>query len=63
VVCPWHEWEYQLADGCAPPPFAEKIATHRVRLNAGLIEVDPDPLPAGTPAAMRLDDAERGLLR
>jgi nitrite reductase/ring-hydroxylating ferredoxin subunit/DMSO/TMAO reductase YedYZ heme-binding membrane subunit len=19
VVCPWHEWEYQLADGCAPP--------------------------------------------
>ncbi len=25
VTCPWHGYQYRLADGCAPPPFAEKL--------------------------------------
>ena len=54
VTCPWHGYQYQLKDGCAPPPFTEKLATYRVRLRAGVIEVDPKPLPPGTPAAMTL---------
>ncbi len=54
VTCPWHGYQYQLKDGCAPPPFTEKLATYRVRLRAGVIEVDPQPLPPGTPAAMTL---------
>ena len=54
VTCPWHGYQYQLKDGCAPPPFTEKLATYRVRLRAGIIEVDPKPLPPGTPAAMTL---------
>ena len=29
VTCPWHGYEYRLADGCAPPPFTEKLATYR----------------------------------
>ncbi len=54
VTCPWHGYQYRLEDGCAPPPFTEKLATHRVRLREGVIEVDPTPLPAGTPAAIVL---------
>jgi nitrite reductase/ring-hydroxylating ferredoxin subunit/DMSO/TMAO reductase YedYZ heme-binding membrane subunit len=54
VTCPWHGYEYRLEDGCAPPPFTEKLATYRVRLRDGLIEVDPQALPPGTPAAIRL---------
>jgi nitrite reductase/ring-hydroxylating ferredoxin subunit/DMSO/TMAO reductase YedYZ heme-binding membrane subunit len=52
VTCPWHGYQYRLADGCAPPPFTEKLVTYRVRIAHGLVEVDPRPLPPGTPAAM-----------
>jgi DMSO/TMAO reductase YedYZ heme-binding membrane subunit/nitrite reductase/ring-hydroxylating ferredoxin subunit len=52
VTCPWHGFQYRLDDGCAPPPFTEKLATHRVRINRGLVEVDSKPLPPGTPAGM-----------
>ena len=37
-----------------PPPFTEKLATYRVRLRDGVIEVDPDALPPGTKAAIVL---------
>jgi nitrite reductase/ring-hydroxylating ferredoxin subunit/DMSO/TMAO reductase YedYZ heme-binding membrane subunit len=52
VTCPWHGYEYRLEDGCAPPPFTEKLATYRVRLQDGVVQVDPRPLPPGTPAAI-----------
>jgi nitrite reductase/ring-hydroxylating ferredoxin subunit/DMSO/TMAO reductase YedYZ heme-binding membrane subunit len=52
VTCPWHGFQYRLEDGCAPAPFTEKLSTYRVRLRAGAIEVDPRPLPPGTPAAI-----------
>jgi nitrite reductase/ring-hydroxylating ferredoxin subunit/DMSO/TMAO reductase YedYZ heme-binding membrane subunit len=55
VTCPWHGFQYRLEDGCAPPPFTEKLATHRVRINRGTVEVDPQPLPPGTPAGLRLE--------
>ena len=32
VTCPWHGYQYRLEDGCAPPPFTEKLATYRVRI-------------------------------
>jgi nitrite reductase/ring-hydroxylating ferredoxin subunit/DMSO/TMAO reductase YedYZ heme-binding membrane subunit len=54
VTCPWHGYQYQLKNGCAPPPFTEKLATYRVRLRNGMIEVDPRPLAAGTEAAIEL---------
>jgi nitrite reductase/ring-hydroxylating ferredoxin subunit/DMSO/TMAO reductase YedYZ heme-binding membrane subunit len=54
VTCPWHGYEYRLEDGCAPPPFTEKLATYRVRLKDGVVEVDPRPLPPGTKAAIML---------
>jgi nitrite reductase/ring-hydroxylating ferredoxin subunit/DMSO/TMAO reductase YedYZ heme-binding membrane subunit len=52
VTCPWHGFQYGLADGCAPPPFTDKLPTYRVRLRDGIVEVHPDPLPPGTPAAI-----------
>ena len=56
VTCPWHGYEYRLADGCAPPPFTEKLATYRVRIRDGIVEVDPNALPPGTPAAITLGE-------
>lgn len=49
ITCPWHGWQYRPADGQSPPPFTEKIATYRVRVVGRRIEVDPSPLPPGTP--------------
>ena len=63
VTCPWHGYQYRLEDGCAPPPFTEKLATYRVRINAGVVEVDPRPLPPGTRVALAtlrdVDTAQR----
>jgi nitrite reductase/ring-hydroxylating ferredoxin subunit/DMSO/TMAO reductase YedYZ heme-binding membrane subunit len=56
VTCPWHGYQYRLADGCAPPPFTEKLATYRVRINRGVVEVDPQPLPPGTPASIHISE-------
>lgn len=53
VTCPWHGYQYRLENGCAPPPFTERLATYRVRIRDGIVEVDPRPLPAGTPAAIQ----------
>jgi nitrite reductase/ring-hydroxylating ferredoxin subunit/DMSO/TMAO reductase YedYZ heme-binding membrane subunit len=50
ITCPWHGWEYHPDDGCAPPPFTEKVATYRVRVEGRRILLNPDPLPPGTPA-------------
>jgi nitrite reductase/ring-hydroxylating ferredoxin subunit/DMSO/TMAO reductase YedYZ heme-binding membrane subunit len=52
ITCPWHGFQYRLEDGCAPAPFTEKLATYRVRLREGALEVDPRPLPPGTAAAI-----------
>jgi DMSO/TMAO reductase YedYZ heme-binding membrane subunit/nitrite reductase/ring-hydroxylating ferredoxin subunit len=52
ITCPWHGFQYRLEDGRAPPPFTEVLATYPVRLRDGIVEVDPHPLPPGTPAAI-----------
>jgi nitrite reductase/ring-hydroxylating ferredoxin subunit/DMSO/TMAO reductase YedYZ heme-binding membrane subunit len=51
VTCPWHGFQYRLEDGCAPPPYTERIATYRVRIEAGRVWVDPRPNPPGTRVA------------
>ena len=59
LTCPWHGWQYRPGDGCAPPPFTERIPTYAIRLKSGRVLVDPRPLPSGTavPAA-RLNQEE-----
>lgn len=48
VTCPWHGYQYLPGSGRSPPPFAEKIATYRVRVEGRRILLNPEPLPAGT---------------
>jgi nitrite reductase/ring-hydroxylating ferredoxin subunit len=48
ITCPWHGFQYRLADGCAPPPFTEKLATFALKIEDGMILVDPRPNPPGT---------------
>jgi nitrite reductase/ring-hydroxylating ferredoxin subunit/DMSO/TMAO reductase YedYZ heme-binding membrane subunit len=48
VTCPWHGFQYRPEDGVAPPPYTEKLATYRLRLRDGLIELDPRSNPPGT---------------
>jgi nitrite reductase/ring-hydroxylating ferredoxin subunit len=57
VTCPWHGYQYRLADGCAPAPFTEKLETHRVRIRNGIVEVETRPLPPGTPTAIMCEEA------
>lgn len=50
LTCPWHGWEYRPADGQSPPPFTERLPTHRVRLGAdGTLLVELAAQPPGTP--------------
>ena len=49
VTCPWHGWQYRPQDGCAPPPFTERIPTYRVRVERRRVLIDPTPLAPGTP--------------
>jgi sulfoxide reductase heme-binding subunit YedZ len=48
VTCPWHGYQYRPEDGCSPPPFTERVATHAVRIGAGRIEVGTRAHPPGT---------------
>jgi len=41
VTCPWHGWQYRATDGCAPPPFVEKLRTYQVRIVEGVVQVNP----------------------
>ena len=59
ITCPWHGYQYRMTDGCAPPPFKERLKTYRVRLKRGVIEVDPRALAPGTPASIECDEMAR----
>jgi nitrite reductase/ring-hydroxylating ferredoxin subunit/DMSO/TMAO reductase YedYZ heme-binding membrane subunit len=48
VTCPWHGYQYRLEDGCAPPPYTEKLNTYRLRLAGDRILLDPHANPPGT---------------
>jgi nitrite reductase/ring-hydroxylating ferredoxin subunit len=62
VVCPWHGYEYEPHNGCAPAPFTEKIATYRAEIRDGEVWVNIKALPAGTsvPPALIEADAQEG---
>jgi nitrite reductase/ring-hydroxylating ferredoxin subunit len=48
VTCPWHGYQYLPDSGASPPPFTEKVATYRTRIDGNQVFVDPKPLPPGT---------------
>jgi methionine sulfoxide reductase heme-binding subunit len=47
VTCPWHGFQYRPQDGRAPPPFTERIATYRTRIEGGIVFVHQDPVTNG----------------
>jgi sulfoxide reductase heme-binding subunit YedZ len=48
ITCPWHGFQYRPEDGCAPPPFTEKIATYPLRIVGNKIYVNTKPNAEGT---------------
>lgn len=48
VTCPWHGFQYLAADGRAPAPFTERIATYNLKLQGDLVLVNPNANPPGT---------------
>ncbi len=48
ITCPWHGYQYRPQDGCAPPPFTERLATYRLRVENGMVLLDPQANPPGT---------------
>ena len=48
VTCPWHGFQYLPETGASPPPFTEKVATYRVKIDGGQVLIDPAPLSPGT---------------
>jgi nitrite reductase/ring-hydroxylating ferredoxin subunit/DMSO/TMAO reductase YedYZ heme-binding membrane subunit len=48
ITCPWHGYQYRLEDGCAPPPYTEKLATYNLRLAGTRVLLDPRPNAPGT---------------
>ena len=49
ITCPWHGYQYRPASGQSPPPYTERIPTYAIRVRAERVEVNPTPLPPGTP--------------
>ena len=48
ITCPWHGYQYRPEDGCAPPPFTERLATYRLRIENGMVLLNPHANPPGT---------------
>ncbi|WP_376089399.1 Rieske 2Fe-2S domain-containing protein [Roseomonas sp. CCTCC AB2023176] len=50
ITCPWHGFQYRFEDGCAPPPYTERLATYPLRIEGRDVLVHPEPHPPGMPA-------------
>ena len=48
ITCPWHGYQYLPGNGCAPPPFTEKLGTYDLKLVGTKVYVNPKPHPEGT---------------
>ncbi len=48
ITCPWHGYQYRPEDGCAPPPFSERISTYLLRLEEDRIYVNSTAMPEGS---------------
>jgi nitrite reductase/ring-hydroxylating ferredoxin subunit/DMSO/TMAO reductase YedYZ heme-binding membrane subunit len=60
ITCPWHGWQYLPENGQSPPPFQERIATFRVRVQNRRVFLDLRPLPPGTPVEPALIEEPTG---
>lgn len=51
ITCPWHGFQYRLADGRSPEPFTEKVATYATKILDGVVYVNPVANSPRTPQA------------
>ena len=48
ITCPWHGFQYDPVNGCAPPPFTDRLETYDVVIRDGFVWVNPVANPLGT---------------
>lgn len=48
ITCPWHGFQYRMADGKSPAPFTEEIPTYHLRVENGNILLNAKANPPGT---------------
>lgn len=48
VTCPWHGYQFEADSGRSPPPYTEKVATYRLRVEGRRVYLDPRALAPGT---------------
>ncbi len=41
ITCPWHGFQYDPVNGCAPPPFDDQLETYDVAIAGGFVWIDP----------------------
>ena len=51
ITCPWHGYQYLPENGQSPPPFTEKLETYFLKIQEGVIWINPNPNKPGTPVA------------
>jgi nitrite reductase/ring-hydroxylating ferredoxin subunit len=52
ITCPWHGFQFDPETGAAPPPFTDRVQTHEVKIEDGVIWVNEtaDALGVSRPA-------------
>jgi sulfoxide reductase heme-binding subunit YedZ len=58
VTCPWHGYQYLPDTGASPPPFTEKVAVFRTRIEGERVLVHPCAYSPGTYAEPSVIPAE-----
>ncbi len=48
VTCPWHGYQYLPHNGQSPPPYTEKVATYELKLDNGIVYINPKAFDEGT---------------
>lgn len=48
ITCPWHGFQYLPESGQSPPPYNEKIATYRTKIDKGVVYVHAAAMAPGT---------------
>ena len=48
ITCPWHGFQFDPETGAAPPPFTDRVQTHKVIIEKGHVWVKAQPDPLGT---------------
>ncbi len=60
IRCPWHGALYFPHNGTSPPPYPKAVATYSLRLDDGMLYLNPEPHPAGTTVEPTARPARRG---